>query len=795
MCLSLSLFGQTPTRCSLQAVNSSSEETISRHAHQTTVGSQSAWLLPVNRMLLAVSSCWFPPRARVPDITPMSLRTLSNQIRVPLRNMHHCPTTRCTAVPGPKSGSNPSAGHIPKASSYLLFLCTPILRGASVRITEPRVGGTVGRHPPEAKHWHPIQATATAKPFGLSFNEAPNLKAIRKRSLLRALRRLDRTGNTTYRGHRYTLPLADTPSCTPPRCTRSHSDGRTQPRIHVMSWNAGGLSSDRYQQLLLWLQGPGKHLHVVAVQETHWRHDASYQAHGWLAFHFPCSANDKSAGILILVNKLLYPHHKVQLTCLVEGRLIHLRLELNPSIDVLVLYQHLYATNAQHKGQDGLHHAQAQRSKVWTKVHQCLSGLPSRNSVLLLGDFNTDLLPDPPHVGPGVRTRLSKQPPDQHEFQQLLKTFSLCALNCWRRAGTQAQTFLPATGHRGTQIDFVLTRLPQADGLARTCAPTWLPFVEDTGMRHLPLLGSIPMPSLPKQCQKTSQQISLASVRQTLRIHPDLAPVYASKAAQLLKDSTPDTISDKLHAAWLQRKPPSCKQSTGPGAHTQTILHLWELRRARRLYLSSRAPHDSSPWPMESELRSRTKALKQACKQSQQDRIQRILTEAEQAAHKGLTAVYQVVRKLAPKSTRKPILFRDSTGAPLSTEQEVKGLKDYFRTLYHSDQPEAAPRAILFPPSPKQNCKVPCCTYHKAKHFHPGSCPHRSGPSQRPLVLPKLCILLCRSGVTTCISAYSTSLPNRPKCQKTSGRLLSCIRSLSVSPHSQLSAYDPTYMT
>ena len=168
-----------------------------------------------------------------------------------------------------------------------------------------------------------------------------------------------------------------------------------------------------------------------------------------------------------------------------------------------------------------------------------------------------------------MRTRLSKQPPDQHEFQQLLKTFSLCALNCWRRAGTQAQTFLPATGQRGTQIDFILTRLSQADGLARTCAPTWLPFVEDSGMRHLPLLGSIPMPSLPKRSRNTSPQLSLASVRQTLRTHPDLALAYATKAAQFLKDSTPDTISSKLQEAWLQCKPPPCTQPAGPGAHTQ----------------------------------------------------------------------------------------------------------------------------------------------------------------------------------------------------------------------------------
>ena len=464
-----------------------------------------------------------------------------------------------------------------------------------------------------------------------------------------------------------------------------------------MTWNAGGLSSDRYQQLLLWLQGPGRYLHVVAIQETHWRHDANYKVQGWHAYHFPCTVSDKSAGILILVNQRLYPPHKVQLTCLVEGRLVHLRLELNPSIDVLILYQHLHATSAQHKGQEGLNHAQAQRSKIWTKIHQSLSGFPSRNSVLLLGDCNTDLFPDHPHVGPGVRTRLSKQPPDQHEFQQLLKTFSLCALNCWRRAGTQAQTFLPATGLRGTQIDFVLTRLSQADGPARTCAPTWLPFVEDSGMRHLPLLGSVPMPSLPKRRQTTSPQLSLASVRQALRTSPDLALAYATKAAQLLKDSTPDVISDKLQEAWLQCNPPSCATPAGPGTHTQAIMHLWELRRARRLFLSSRPPNNADPWPLESDLRSKTKALKQACKQSQQDRIQHILKEAEQDAQKGLAAVYQVVRKLAPKSARKPILFRDSAGTPLSTAQEVQSLKDYFRNLYRSDYPEAAPPGHFFP--------------------------------------------------------------------------------------------------
>ena len=58
-------------------------------------------------------------------------------------------------------------------------------------------------------------------------------------------------------------------------------------------------------------------------------------------------------------------------------------------------------------------------------------------------------------------------PPDQPEFQQLLHTFSLQALNTFGRAGLPAQTFLPAIGERGTQIDFALARHSLADGPAR----------------------------------------------------------------------------------------------------------------------------------------------------------------------------------------------------------------------------------------------------------------------------------------------------------------------------------------
>ena len=119
--------------------------------------------------------------------------------------------------------------------------------------------------------------------------------------------------------------------------------------------------------------------------------------------------------------------------------------------------------------------------------------------------------------------------------------------------------------------------------------------------------------------------------------------------------------------------------STGPGPRTQLILSLWRLRRERRTFqcnhASVRAP---PPWPKAELLRQTTKDLKALCQQSRQLKIQQILDEAHTAAHKGLTAVHQVVRRLAPKTQPKPVVFRDSRGDPLSTQQEAQALKDYF---------------------------------------------------------------------------------------------------------------------
>eukprot|EP00439_Symbiodinium_sp_Y106_P047847 s2604_g6.t1 len=309
---------------------------------------------------------------------------------------------------------------------------------------------------------------------------------------------------------------------------------------------------------------------------------------GWLALTSPCL--DKVSGILLLVNLRHYHRHHVQFTPVLEGRLVHLRLEGEPSTDVLVGYQHLYASSKAAPGAEGLEQSLIKRNEWWTKLHQTLSRFPSRNLVLVVGDFNTDLFPDAPFVGQGTRARLSRIPPDQPKFQQLLQTFSLQALKTFGRADQQAQTFLPAVGARGTQIDFALARRSAADGPARCTRPTWLPFVETSGLRHLPLVGSLPQPKPPRGRTVRSAATRNASVRQAIRLDPELAARFCASARLALVEATPATVSDILLRTWR-----SCAKTDDPGDPLNTRQEGQALREYFEILYKSGSPEPQPP--------------------------------------------------------------------------------------------------------------------------------------------------------------------------------------------------------
>lgn len=76
---------------------------------------------------------------------------------------------------------------------------------------------------------------------------------------------------------------------------RDHIDYQPLPDLHVpkkklklFSWNAGGLSSERYWELLRWIDG--QQFDVAIVQESRWAHDGEWQLPRWSVIH---TASDK----------------------------------------------------------------------------------------------------------------------------------------------------------------------------------------------------------------------------------------------------------------------------------------------------------------------------------------------------------------------------------------------------------------------------------------------------------------------------------------------------------------------
>ena len=157
--------------------------------------------------------------------------------------------------------------------------------------------------------------------------------------------------------------------------------------------------------------------------------------------------------------------------------------------------------------------------------------------------------------------------------------------------------------------------------------------------------------------------VTLSSVRQAIRLDPELAARFCASARLALVEATPATISDILLRTWRSCAKTDDPVPDGPSPRTQLILSLRRLRRERRAFQCQHAlDRTPPPWPKAEQLRQTIMDLKTLCQQSRQLKIQQTLDEAHAAARKGLTAVNQVVRRLAPKTQHKPIVFRDTQG-------------------------------------------------------------------------------------------------------------------------------------
>ena len=220
----------------------------------------------------------------------------------------------------------------------------------------------------------------------------------------------------------------------------------------------------------------------------------------------------------------------------IPGRLLLLRLESSPATYVVCTYQFVWNETP------SVDSCVADREHFWTSLSSTLRGIPWRAQLLIMGDMNTPCSTDPPFIGPGI-TPLRGEPRqrDAPRFQQLLSQFGLAVLNTWgRQKHSHTYQFESGTSIHRTQIDFIITRAKDADPLASSARTLPAPFVPHKGMRHFPLITSLPPPSSPHRCSPSHAPPTAQEVNHSLQTDCQVAAKFQSQVAHLLPPASKD---------------------------------------------------------------------------------------------------------------------------------------------------------------------------------------------------------------------------------------------------------------
>ncbi|CAE7831148.1 pol [Symbiodinium sp. CCMP2592] len=337
---------------------------------------------------------------------------------------------------------------------------------------------------------------------------------------------------------------------------------------------------------------------------------------------YTCSPPDKSSGVLVMLSKKHFEDAAVHEP--VPGRVLQVRATVKTSklpLTVVGVYQHVWRT----------HLSTVQNLELRRGVCHAVSTIgqqtPQRHHLIIAGDINAKLTPQHPHVGgAGAATR---SPAANHspELQQLLAEGDLCALNTWHTP--HRDTYVTPT--RNSQIDFVVVRCAEAKGKAKHCAPlVQFPVAGWRQAGHRPLHAELWLrpfrrqetAQLPAQhrCQVDVLQQAVADQTETAQA---MQTHVEARVQQLLQQSSPNA---------------SCLQAS-------LNLILWDA--AERSFPVNLSGHLLSHLAKMALASAVSKSLPGSSATKPEQQIQ----EAEEAAARhDQRTLYQIIKRMAPKS-------------------------------------------------------------------------------------------------------------------------------------------------
>ena len=476
---------------------------------------------------------------------------------------------------------------------------------------------------------------------------------VKKRSLRRAVKRAQRApgAEAMYRGHQLRHCATFSPSFLD---SSAGASIKSAPRLEVLSWNCGGLTQLLFEELKLYLRKHAE-IMVVCIQETHRAFQAEWAAEGWTYVH---SASPKAhqGGVLLGFRNGFCDRDSLRWQELHPGRLLHARcFAKNQHMDFICIYQHALPFE-----KDALQAVMDKRGKLWSQLDTLLRTMPVRSSIVLAGDFNSNLCEAAPYIGPSVMHNQAKPQvlEERKWLSGMLAAHQLAALNTWSR---KLHTYKHPSGN--SQIDFVMVRASIADQGARKCHPQDPPMAGWRSSGHQMLRASIP-----------------------LRWQPWRLSEQRRPGGSKYKANTGSDVSRlRGWVSQFEQAPGPRVQRPGVEGMDGHILSFWEARKllARREVFTLRGMFARVRILLM--LRKRHKELQSLARARKRQQLLDTLQLAEQAASNGRSRdLYQCVRWLAPKQVRRSIRLRSSEGHLMHPREECKLLAHYAANLFEA---------------------------------------------------------------------------------------------------------------
>ena len=346
----------------------------------------------------------------------------------------------------------------------------------------------------------PARGTGAAQePPGIG-HFLPHASRVGKRAWIKAQRQACQQGHTWYRGRIVWSagvphrPATAQPSRGPRRPRPGATPRGATARLRIMTLNVGHMSAFLWGELKAYLGSSACDYDVVCLQELHWSQTCQFSVGGWSAV--VSAGPDRSDGVMVLVS----PKFK--------------------------------------------------QSQV--KYDEIVKG----TTVVVLGDFNAELVPSPGRVGQSLANtprHVGPEAPSPHALTRALEEMELVALNTW--CSRTPHTNFTSTGN--SQIDFIWVRGASADKIARKCQPTDPAIGSWRYMGHKQLVASIRLIKHYHLAKPQGGQpgVDRNTLSEHVRVnHPSTSALRSQVQAALSREgnSTPTAALHKLNAILLE---------------------------------------------------------------------------------------------------------------------------------------------------------------------------------------------------------------------------------------------------